>query len=54
MGDQDQVFISEQDLFEFIYNNLVLLGYVPRYDEVLDLVVIFFDFLIDHDMIEEL
>lgn len=48
-----QQFISSDDVFEYLYNGIIKLGYTPTSDEILDIAEVVFDFLVDAGMVEE-
>jgi hypothetical protein len=53
MEDQEYL-LNEEDLMEYLFTNLTLMGYSPRVEELFDLIGIFIDFLFEIGMIDDL
>jgi hypothetical protein len=50
---EEELYVSDTEIAEYIWDKLLAKGYVPESDEVLDLAEITFDFLIDKGVIGE-
>lgn len=54
---EENIYVSETEIAEYIWDKLLAKGYVPESDELLDLAEIMFDFLVDvgivGDIVEE-
>ena len=50
---EEQVYISDEEIADYLFKNLTKLGYVPGEDELDDLVYLFFEFLIEKGIIGE-
>lgn len=53
MEEKDTVYISTADIAEYVWTKLLDQGHVPTSDEVFDLAEIFFDFLVDREVIQD-
>jgi hypothetical protein len=49
----EELYVSDTEIAEYIWDKLLAKGYVPESDEVLDLAEIMFDFLIDKGIVSD-
>jgi hypothetical protein len=50
----EEFVISTVDIAEYVHKRLIESGYAPTADEVFDLAEIFFEYLVENSIIEEL
>lgn len=49
---EEELYVSDTEIAEYIWDKLLDKGYVPESDEVLDLAEIMFNFLVDKGILE--
>lgn len=52
VGMEEELYVSDTEIAEYIWDKLLDKGYVPESDEVLDLAEIMFNFLVDKGILE--